>query len=196
MRHCSIRAVVLALPALVLVFALAFTAHGQPEVAGRTWNVDPVHSSVVFRIKHMETAYFYGTFNEISGSITTGDAPSFQFTIPVKSIDTRHPTRDEHVLGNLMFEADQFPDLTFQSTAVTVEGDTYRVTGDLTMHGVTRPIEVTIEKTGQASDPRMGDLIGFETVFKVKRSDFGMTQMVGPLSDEITLMVGLEAVGQ
>lgn len=179
--------------ALLVALAFTLTVRAQPEAVGKTWTVDNVHSSVVFKINHMGVAPFYGTFNQIEGAITTGDSPSFQFTIPIDSIDTRNEMRDAHVKNPDFFDAEQYPTMSFESTAVETDGDDHHVTGELTMHGVTKSIEVVITKTGEVTHERMGHVIGFETTFTVKRSDFGMDQMIGPLGDEVTLMLGFEA---
>ncbi len=166
-----------------------------------TYKVDGVHSSVVFRVKHMNVSYFYGRFNEVSGRFTFDDSEpansSFEITVKTKSIDTRSKKREKHLKSPDFFHVKQFPTIEFKSTAVKKTGDdTFEVTGDLTLHGETRPITVTVERVGVGPGRRGGSIAGFETVFNIKRSDFGMNFMVGPLGDDVRLMVGIEGRGK
>ena len=161
-----------------------------------TYTIDPVHSSMVFRIKHNNVAYFYGRFNEIKGTIKldSSNDSSLELSIPIAGVDTGNQKRDQHLKSPDFFNAEKFPTSTFKSTKVTKASDsTFDVTGDLTMHGVTKPVTLKLEKTGQASNPRGGELIGFETTFTISRKDFGITYMPDGLGDDIRISVGLEA---
>lgn len=163
-----------------------------------TWKIDSVHSSLMFRVLHLNTAYFYGRFNEISGEISWDDgAPasgSLNVEIKTESVDSKNPGRDRHLRSSDFFNADQFPTCTFKSTSITARGEqTFELKGDLTINGVTKPVAVTLEKTGTGKDRRGTELIGFETVFTVKRSDFGITFMSNGLGDEVKVFCSLEA---
>ncbi len=169
-----------------------------PSMAAGSFNVDPVHSSVVFRIKHMNTAYFYGQFTDLSGTIAFDeakpDASSMDLTLKMDSVDTHAKGRDDHLKSATFFNAAEIPTATFKSTAWKSAGENaFDVTGDLTLHGVKKSITVKFEKTGSGKGQKGEDLVGFETSFTVKRSDYGMTQMVGPIGDEVKLMIGIEA---
>lgn len=162
-------------------------------------SVDGGHSSCVFRIKHMGAAYFYGRFNQMEGSIVydAEDASkcSVELTIDAESVDTNSDKRDQHVLSPDFLDAKQFPRLGFKSTKVESKGGLLLATGMLEMHGAKKEITIEIEVTGEAEGRRGGKVYGFHTSFTVDRTDYGMTNMVGPLGEEIVVMVGIEARG-
>lgn len=163
------------------------------------YKVDPVHSSVWFRIKHLGVSYCYGRFNEPMGSFVwdeqNPEASKFTVKVAVEKIDTDNEKRDQHLRGVDFFDAAKHPEITFTSTAIKPQGDNkFEVTGDLTLHGVTKSITVVLEHVGGGKDPWGGFRRGFETKFTIKRSDFGMNYMQGPLGDEVTLKVGIEGV--
>ena len=160
------------------------------------YSVDPVHSTVIFRIKHFGVSYFYGRFNSPTGHFTFDpEKPaesSFEITVKTANVDTHSPRRDGHLKSGDFFNAKQFPEITFKSTSVKKgRGDTLHVTGDLGLHGQTRQITIDLHHVG-SRDTRKGQLCGFETTFTIKRSDFGMTFMLEGVGDEVTLMIGLE----
>ena len=176
-----------------LVCCFAFTAR-----AADTFKIDPVHSSVVFGIKHMGLTNFYGAFNEINGTITVDTAdPSksaVEVTIPVESVDTRNEKRDQHLKSPDFFNAQQFPTMTFKSNKVEGSGDTWKITGDFTMHGVTKPLTVDFKKGPEVKGQKGETKSGGEARFTIKRSDHGMTFMQGPLGDEVNIVLSIEGV--
>jgi polyisoprenoid-binding protein YceI len=161
------------------------------------YKVDPVHSSIVFRIKHFNVSWFYGRINAPEGTVVddAGDPTksSFDVQLKVANIDTGNPKRDEHLKSPDFFSAKEFPTLSFKSTSVKKAGDKLEVSGDLTIHGQTKPITVTLERVG-AADTKMGSRVGYAGEFTIKRSDFGMSKMTDMLGDEVTIMLGLESV--
>jgi polyisoprenoid-binding protein YceI len=166
--------------------------------AADTYKVDTVHSTVVFRIKHMNVSYFNGRFNQLSGTLTFDEQNPAGSLIDLKmtsdSIDTGDGKRDQHVKGPDFLNVKQFPTITFKSKQVSKSASgSFDVTGDLTLHGVTKPVTIKLEPTG--TGPGMGGkgAAGFETVFTVKRSDFGMSNMIPMLGDEIRMTVDIEA---
>jgi polyisoprenoid-binding protein YceI len=183
------------LPLAALLSAVSLAA---PATAA-TYQIDGVHSSVVFKIKHLDTANFYGRFNGLSGSIDFDSASpaagKVSLEIKTESVDTGVQQRDDHLRSPDFFDAKQFPTITFQSTKVAKAGDkTYDVTGDLGLHGVTKPITLRVEHTGSGKHPRSGaELVGFEARATIKRSDFGMQFMQGPLGDEVEILIAIEA---
>jgi polyisoprenoid-binding protein YceI len=121
------------------------------------YQVDNKHSTVIFRVKHLGVSYFYGRFNQIEGRITFDEADPTSFVldveIKVESIDTNDQRRDEHLKGPDFFNAKQYKTITFKSTKVKQGKDKkYRVTGDLTLHGVTKSITVDVVHVGSGSD--------------------------------------------
>ncbi len=166
--------------------------------APAAYKVDPVHSTNVFRIRHNDVANFYGRFKEMSGTVNWDEsdpgASSLKVEIPVASVDTGVEARNNHLKSAEFFNAAQFPTMTFVSTSVSKAGDnTFTLSGDLTIHGVTKPVTVELVKTGAGKSQRGGDLIGFETAFAIKRTDFGMDFMVGALGDEVKIIIAIEA---
>jgi polyisoprenoid-binding protein YceI len=166
-----------------------------PAAAG-AWSVDPTHSSMVFRIKHLNTAFFYGTFNKVTGTINFDEAKpeasSLELTVQVDSLESHADGRNTHLKSKDFFNVAEFPTATFKSTSWKGSGTSFDVTGDMTLHGVTKPLTIKLEKTGEGKGQR-GPIIGFESTFTIKRSDFGITFMPDGLGDEVKLMVGLEA---
>jgi polyisoprenoid-binding protein YceI len=165
--------------------------------AAETYSVDTVHSTVIFRVKHMNASYAYGRFNDIKGQFGFDEQnpaqSRFDFEVKVASIDTAQPKRDMHLKSPDFFNAVQFPTITFKSKSVTKAGtDEYQVSGDLTLHGVTRPVILKVMKTGSGKGPRGGSIAGLESVFAIKRSDFKMTNMVGPVGDDVVVTVSVE----
>ncbi|USN98181.1 MAG: YceI family protein [Phycisphaeraceae bacterium] len=150
-----------------------------------TYTVDPVHSGVAFSVRHRGVGNFHGRFNKVEGTFTFDPASpaagSFKAAIPVESIDTGIEKRDEHLKSADFFNARQYPTVTFESTAIetTEKENVFAVTGDMTMHGETKPITATLEWIGEGQD-RGHAIAGFEANFTIKRSDFGITTFLAP----------------
>jgi polyisoprenoid-binding protein YceI len=171
-----------------------------PARAADTFTVDPIHSSLIFRIKHLDAGYIYGRFNQFSGSFALDDKNpadcKLEMEVKVDSLDTGNGMRDTHLKGPDFFNAKESPTMTFKATSMKAADEkTYEVTGDLTLHGVTKPVTVKLERIGSAKDPRSGKLrTGFETTFTIKRSDFGMKYAIGLLGDDVRVTVAVEGV--
>jgi polyisoprenoid-binding protein YceI len=180
-----------------ILCSLAFTisAHGAD-----TYKVDPVHSSVVFSIKHNGVTNFYGAFKEITGTVTFDAADSsknsVELTVPVESLDTRSDKRNQHLKSPDFFNAKQFPAITFKSNKIEGAGESYKISGDLTIHGVTKPVTVDFKRgpDGQAGPGKT--VGGGEARFTIKRSDYDMTFMTGPLGDDVNIILSLEGAKQ
>lgn len=172
-----------------------------PPSASGTYKLDPVHSSNVFRIKHLNVANFYGRFNEMSGSFTLDEAAPeksrFEVTIKTASVDTNNADRDKHVRSPELFDVEKYPEMTFRSKSVKPAGENaLDVSGELTFRGVTKPLDVKIERTGSGPGMRGEFRTGFETTFTIKRSDFGMTALLPGLGDEVRITVSVEGIRQ
>jgi polyisoprenoid-binding protein YceI len=180
--------------ALVVLAAALLAA---PLRAADTYKVDPVHSTVIFRINHLGTSWVYGRFDDVAGTFSVDDkTPSFDFTVNADSVDTNNKQRDTHLKSADFFSVKEFPTITFKSTSVSSTGEKkFDVTGDLTLHGVTKSITVPLEFVG-AAETRMGSRAGYEAHFNVKRSDYGMDKMVGMVGDDVYLTVSFEGVKQ
>jgi polyisoprenoid-binding protein YceI len=148
----------------------------------------------------MDVANAYGRFNKFSGTITLDDANpascGVRMEIDVASVDTGNASRDDHLRNADFFNAAQFPKMTFVSTAVKKTGDEYQVTGDLSLHGVTKSVVAKMTKTGQGKSRDGKPLVGFEGTLDVKRSDFGVGKPPPGLADDVRLTISVEAVAQ
>jgi polyisoprenoid-binding protein YceI len=169
-----------------------------------TWNVDPVHSGVEFRVKHLGIATVKGLFREYEGHIEVGDdlaSTRAYGKINPASIDTGEPKRDEHLRSPDFFDVESYPEITFESTSIEiVDEDEFHVTGDLTMHGVTKPITLHVEVTGTEEDPWGNTRVGLEAQGDLSRSDWGMkfNQALGSgnmvVSDKVRIGIDISAV--
>jgi polyisoprenoid-binding protein YceI len=167
--------------------------------AGENYAIDNVHSDVIFRASHLGVSHAFGRFNEISGEIQVDTDDPAKMTINVEiqtgSLDTNSDDRDKHLRSPDFFNAKQFPLIQFKSTAVRSKGgNKLEMTGDLTLHGVTKPVTVEVEKVGAGKDPWGGYRAGWVSEFTIKRSDFGMKFMLEGLGDEVEIIVALEGV--
>ena len=144
------------------------------------WVVDPTHSEVQFKVKHLVISTVTGAFKTFSGEAFT-DGSDFEnarikFMLDVKSVDTNQAQRDEHLRSGDFFEADSYPQIEFKSTSFTrVSDDNYKLIGDLTMKGVTKPVELQAEFGGSAKDAYGNTKYGFEVTGKINRKEFGLT---------------------
>lgn len=186
-----------------LAIASSGNAHrGSTEAASAAndYVIDPVHSAVIFRVKHNQAAFNYGRFNGIDGVVMYDEAEGVtgvKVNVDTASVDTANKNRDDHLRSPDFFNAKQFPKITFKSTSVKKSGDhAYEVTGEFTLNGVTKPLTVILEHTGNGKTMQGGDVAGFETTFTINRSDFGMTKFQPGVGDEVRLMIGLEAAKQ
>ncbi len=176
--------------------------------AAPSYRVDGVHSGVVFKVRHAGVSNFRGRFNKLDGSFTFDPADlgasSFTAEIPVASVDTGNEKRDEHLQAADFFNARQFPVATFTGSAVTAtdKAGVYSLAGDLTLHGVTKPIEAELNWIGTGSF-RGKETAGFDATFSIKRSDFGITTYLaddggedGGLGNTVEITIFVEGVKQ
>jgi polyisoprenoid-binding protein YceI len=182
-----------------MALLMAMMAAMAVSAMAETFKVDPVHTSIVFRIGHLGVSSVYGHFNGASGSVEYDPAApekaKFDVQVEAKSVDTNMPQRDDHLRGRDFFDAEKFPTIRFSSTAVKPSADkSLELTGDLTLHGVTKRITVTMTWGGVATDPRGSVRTGFSTQFTIRRSEFGMNNGIPMVGDEVKMMVEIEAV--
>jgi polyisoprenoid-binding protein YceI len=182
---------------LNLVVALA-SAFALPVNAADTFKIDPVHTFVLFSVQHLGIANTYGRFNDTSGTVVFDrDNPSkssVELTVQVGSLDTHNEIRERSLKSPDFFDVKQFPTMTFKSTKVEGSGDMLKVSGDLTIRGVTKPVTVDFKKGGEGKG-EFGEMRGGgETRFTIKRSDFGMNFELGDVGDEVTIILSLEGV--
>jgi polyisoprenoid-binding protein YceI len=176
-----------------LVTVLASAALAPAARAADEYQIDPVHSVIIFRIGHMDAGVFYGRFNSPTGSFTWDEqspaASRFQAQVKAADFDSGNEKRDQHVRGPDFLSAKEFPTIGFKSTSVKpADGTRFQVAGELTLHGVTKPVTVMLEKIGSA-----GNRTGFEGVTELKRSDFGIKGIQG-VADQVRLIIAFEGV--
>jgi len=172
----------------------------QGPVSG-TFQVDPVHSSLVFHVRHADASRFWGRFNSFSGSLTVDAEKPEQSSVVVEvqaeSVDTANQGRDQHLRGPDFFNAKEFPVVVFESTKVAGSEKGFRVTGELTLLGVTKEVTTQAEFVGYSESERFKKRTGYEVRFKIRRSEFGMNYMVGPmLGDEVELIFSLQGMAE
>ncbi len=146
-----------------------------------TWKLDPAHSSAEFKVKHMMISNVKGSFSGLSGTLTQNPSePSHstvEASIDLATLSTGDPQRDGHLKSADFFDAEKYPQMTFKSTLVEPKSeDEYRVTGDLTLHGVTKPVTFAVEgPSAPGKDPWGNTRIGLSATAKINRKDFGLT---------------------
>ncbi len=172
-----------------------------------TWNLDLSHSEVNFAVKHMMISTVRGKFNKFSGTIDFNEADpthsSIDVSIDVASIDTRDEKRDGHLKSGDFFDVEKFPAITFKSTKVEkVSDSTAKVTGDLTIRGVSRPVVLDVTYAGQAKSPWGTTSAGFSASTKISRKDWGLTWNVALetggvlVGEDISISIEAELVKQ
>ncbi|MDO7854691.1 YceI family protein [Hymenobacter convexus] len=144
------------------------------------WTLDPTHSEVQFKIKHLVISTVTGSFKSFQGSMQSESDDNFanaqvEFSLDVDSIDTNQEMRDGHLKGEEFFDAAKFPTIKFESTSFVKDGDGYKITGNLTMKDVTKPVTLEAEYGGSAVDFYGNHKAGFEVTGKINRKEFGLT---------------------
>jgi len=192
-----------------ILFALSLLACAvlAMPAAAATFTIDRAHSNVGFKVKHLMVSNVSGSFRDFAGTVVYDPADpqswKVEAVIQTTSIDTGEPKRDDHLRTDAFFDVAKFPALAFKSTGVTAGADgTFLLTGDLTMHGVTKPVTLTLEVNGTVKDPWGNTKAGFTATGRLNRTDFGLTwnkalDAGGVLiGEEITLMLEVEATLQ
>jgi polyisoprenoid-binding protein YceI len=183
------------------MFSLALLAVAM--VAGSAgaadYQVDPVHTTLIYRIKHLQASYSYGRFNKVGGTFSYDPAApektTFSMSVNSADIDSGDPQRDAHLKSPDFFNVKQFPTISFKSTSVKKTGDDkLEVTGDLTLHGVTKSVTTTLTVVGTAQGMAGETRTGFEGTLEIKRSDFGMKGLMPAVGDEVRLIVSIEGL--
>ena len=174
-------------------------------LAAGTWGIDVSHSDVSFSVRHMMVSKVRGSFTKFDGAIHIDEDPlksSVEATVDLDSIDTRDEKRDAHLVSADFFEVEKYPTMTFRSTAVRTTAHGYVVDGELSLHGVTRPVELSLEFNGVSTDPWGGTRAGFSAETELNRRDFGIDISM-PLDgggvvvgDKVKVQLEIEAVLQ
>jgi polyisoprenoid-binding protein YceI len=179
------------------------TATATP--ARTTWKIDASHSHVEFAVRHMMISTVRGRFSNVEGTVQLDESnPSVaevDVRIDVASIDTREPQRDAHLRSADFFDVEKFPHIAFKAARpIARSGSEFKLAGDLTIHGVTRPVVLDVTEEGRGKDPWGGERLGFSATTKIKRSEFGLTWNQAletggvVVSDDIKISLDLELV--
>ncbi|HEY3811154.1 MAG TPA: YceI family protein [Acidimicrobiales bacterium] len=176
-----------------------------PGLVAGTWVIDPVHSEVGFSVRHLMVSKVKGRFKTFEGSIIIAENPldsKVEAVIDATTVDTQDENRDNHLRSQDFFEVEKHPQIIFKSTSVRPQGSDYLVTGDLTIHGVTRSVDLELEFNGVSPDPWGGTRAGFSATTEISRGDFGI-EFNMPLDgggvvvgDKIKINLEVEAVLQ
>jgi polyisoprenoid-binding protein YceI len=171
-----------------------------------TWSVDPAHSEVGFAVKHMGIATVRGEFTEFEGTLEIAEdlsSAKAYGTVKVESVDTSEPQRDAHLRSADFFDAAEFPELSFESTEIeALDDEEFRITGRLTLHGITNEIVLHADVQGTDIDPWGNERVGLEVTGQLSRGDYGMkfNQALGSgnmlVADKVKLTLDISAVKQ
>jgi len=182
------------------------TTTTSTAIPAGTWNVDPAHSKVGFAVKHMGIATVRGEFKQFAGTLEVGEDLSSARaygTVQVRSVDTNEPQRDEHLRSADFFDAAEYPEIRFESTSIEpLDEEEFRITGRLTIRGVTQEVVLHAEVQGTDIDPWGNQRVGLEVTGQLSRGDYGMkfNQVLGSgnvlVADKVKLELDISAVKQ
>lgn len=183
--------------AIAALFAIPLTLGTLAQAA--TYELDPAHTTALFRISHLGFSFTYGVFSDVAGTLefdaANPEASRVSVTIKTASVNTQVAARDEHLRGEDFLDAAKYPEMSFKSTTWKSAGDgTFEITGDFTLHGVTKTITAVMNKVGEGKGMKGEERIGFEGSFLIKRSDYGMDKMLPGVGDEVNVVFGTEGV--
>ena len=187
---------------LLVSAAVAATLFGANVAQAADYVIDTkgAHAFVNFKIKHLGYSWLHGRFNTFGGEFSydakNPNASQIMVNIDTKSIDSNHAERDKHLRGDDFLNVDKFPKATFKSTSIKFEddGEEADVTGEFTLHGVTKTITFEIEKIGEGKDPWGGHRVGFEGETSLKLADYGIDYNLGPASTHVDIGLFIEGV--
>jgi polyisoprenoid-binding protein YceI len=185
------------------IFAFITCLWGPPvaSLAAEAYSVDPAHTSVVFSVGHTGLSYTYGVFRKAGGEYildkTNPANCQFEFAIQTESIDTNHAERDKHLRSADFLNTQQFPAITFESTSCALGNApagsiVYNVTGNLTIHGVTRQVTLPLRILGEGKGPFGDERTGFLCQVELKRSDYGMRNLLDMVGDAVGITISFE----
>jgi polyisoprenoid-binding protein YceI len=185
-------------------FLLALALPGLALAQASSWKIDPSHTQSTFAVRHLVISTVRGEFRATNGIVKLDEKDptksQVEATIDVGTINTREEKRDEHLKSPDFFEAQKYPTITFKSTKIQKEGgDKYKVTGDLTMRGVTKPVTLDAELTKEIKDPWGNTRRGIHATTKLNRQDYGLkwskTVEAGPVvADEVAVEINGELI--
>lgn len=157
------------------------------------FEIDPVHSNVLFRSGHFGIGYVHGRFNDFAGKLRAVTA--FTATVKATSVDTNQPKRDEHLRTADFFDVATYPTITFKSiTSKETDAGSFLFEGELELHGVKRPISVVINRRNEGKDAQGRHRYGLYGSFDLKRSEYGMNKLLSSVDDEVSMTLAFEGI--
>jgi len=188
------------LGSIVLGASLALTGLST-QAAEYTIDTQGQHAFINFKISHLGYSWLYGRFNDFSGSFNWDaaqpEAGSISVNIDPASIDSNHAERDKHLRGKDFLHVDKFPGASFTSSSIkALENGRLAVTGNLSLHGVTREVVIDAAPIGEGKDPWGGYRAGFEGTTRIRLADFDINAQLGPKAKEVTLILSIEGIRQ
>lgn len=187
--------------AFLIALLAAASGAGSAAATPNRWVADPVHSSANFTATHFGLAHVHGIIPITNAVIVAPQSPqlpaSVSATLDATGVDTRNSDRDADLRSPHYFDAARYPAIAFESTAITpVDAKTFNLAGNLTLHGVTRPILLKTTFLGQTVDPRGNERVAYVATASIKRSDFAMTNFPLIVGDNVDIEIDIEAVGR
>jgi polyisoprenoid-binding protein YceI len=184
-----------------IALTIVLTVPPLLQAADYVIDTEKAHAFIQFRIKHLGYSWLLGRFNDFDGTFSYDEAnpaaAKVEVTIRTASIDSNHAERDKHLRGKEFLEVDKFAQATFVSTGFTEHDDkTAVLTGNLTLHGVTRPVSLAVKHIGHGPDPWGGKRRGFEATTSLKLADYNIDFDLGPAAREVELFLTIEGIEQ
>ena len=191
------------LPTLTTSLLIAGLTFGSTDVTADDYVIDTkdAHASIKFRVQHLGYSWLYGRFNEFSGNFSYDakqpENAAVEVTIKTNSVDSNHAERDKHLRSDDFLNVAKYPEAKFVSTSYTQGKDGNGVLkGNLTLNGVTRPLEIDVEFIGAGKDPWGGYRAGFEGTTRFAMADFGIVKDLGPKSKDVEMILSVEGIKQ
>jgi polyisoprenoid-binding protein YceI len=183
------------------ILAIALSASSLAAAEDYVIDTKGAHAFIQFRIQHLGYSWLYGRFNDFSGNFSYDESDpsksSIEVTINTASIDSNHAERDKHLRDKDFLDVKTFPEARFKSTSFTDNGDgTAVLSGDFTLHGVTKPISIDVQHIGNGPDPWGGYRRGFSGTTSFALADYGINYNLGPKSKEVELTLSIEGIRQ
>ncbi|WP_271270964.1 YceI family protein [Aliamphritea hakodatensis] len=179
---------------------LATSVLAAPSIQAADYTIDTkgAHASINFRVSHLGYSWLEGRFNEFSGQFSYDEAnpnaSAVEVEINTASVDSNHAERDKHLRSGDFLDVDTYPKASFKSTGFSADNGV--LSGDLTLHGVTKPVEIQVTKIGQGDDPWGGYRAGFSGTTEFQMKDFGITKNLGPASETVYMELHVEGIRQ
>lgn len=191
------------LPTLTTSILFAGLSLGSSALMAAEYIIDTkgAHAFIQFRVQHLGYSWLYGRFNDFSGKFNYDEAApekaSIEVTIKTASIDSNHAERDKHLRSKDFLDVKKYPEAKFVSTSFTADKEGKgMLKGELTLHGITRTVEIEVESIGAGNDPWGGYRQGFEGKTRFAMADFGITKNLGPKSKDVEMILSLEGIRQ